>query len=204
MTSLDYTISPNRDGEQFMPRVSRQQMLYNRAAMVEAAAVLLRTDGPAGVTVDAVSSRAGLTHGSFYKHFHSKEALIVEALSSAVEQRRAAMEAREARPEGDTISAFVTAYLSGAQRDNLGDGCVAAALAGAVASDPDGPLGEGFRVAVDDLVAAVQTRQPHADVKDVLADVALLVGSLALSRTARGTKRSDAFLDAGIERLVHG
>ncbi|MET4783272.1 TetR/AcrR family transcriptional regulator [Glaciihabitans sp. UYNi722] len=178
-------------------------MLHNRAAMVESAAVLLRSDGPAGVTVDAVSSRANLTHGSFYKHFDSKEALIVEALSAAVEQRRTAMKAREAAPDGDTLPAFAMAYLSRGQRDHPGDGCVAAALAGAVASDPAGPLGEGFRTAVDDLVAAVQTRRPHADEKDVLADVALMVGSLELSRATRGTNRSDKFLDAALERLMH-
>ncbi|AWT53821.1 TetR family transcriptional regulator [Mycolicibacterium smegmatis] len=46
------------------------------------------------VTVDAISARAGLTHGSFHKRFASRQALLLEAIGAAVDQRRAANDGR--------------------------------------------------------------------------------------------------------------
>ncbi len=60
-----------------MPRVSREQR-----------------KGMSDVTVDAISARAGLTHGSFHKRFASRQALLLEAIGAAVDQRRAANDGR--------------------------------------------------------------------------------------------------------------
>ena len=50
--------------------------------------------GMSDVTVDAISARAGLTHGSFHKQVATKQALLLEAIGAAVDQRRAANDGR--------------------------------------------------------------------------------------------------------------
>ena len=70
-------------------RVSRQQAAENRQRIVEAASRLFRERGFDGVGVDAVMKEAGLTHGGFYGHFASKDALIAEAVAKALADERA-------------------------------------------------------------------------------------------------------------------
>ena len=43
----------------------------------------VRAEGLTGAAVSAVMRDAGLTHGGFYKHFGSKDELLLESLSEA-------------------------------------------------------------------------------------------------------------------------
>ena len=54
-----------------------------RKKIVQAAAEAFRAGGVAGVRLEDVMARAGLTHGGFYAHFASKEELLREALEHA-------------------------------------------------------------------------------------------------------------------------
>ena len=66
-----------------MPRVSRKQAELNREIIVEAATRLFRERGIHGISVSDVMAAAGLTHGGFYGHFESREALATEACNRA-------------------------------------------------------------------------------------------------------------------------
>ena len=57
-----------------------------REKIVQAAAAAFRAGGVAGVRLEDVMARAGLTHGGFYAHFGSKEELLREALGHASSQ----------------------------------------------------------------------------------------------------------------------
>lgn len=181
-----------------MPRVSREQAALNRAALVTAAAELLCARGSAGVTIDAVSARAGLTHGGFYKQFASRDALMAEALDQVVLRRRVVLGSASAAP--DPRRAVIEAYLSARHRDDPSHGCPVAALAGDPAIFSDAPLFDGFNEAFSDLVEAV--RVPPGDGRALL-DVAAMVGALQLSRTMAGTASSDEVLSA-TKRLLLG
>ncbi|MFX8418063.1 helix-turn-helix domain-containing protein, partial [Acinetobacter baumannii] len=61
-------------------RVSKEQAAANRERILKAAARLMRERGISGVGVDAVTEAAGLTHGSLYSQFGSKERLAAEAV----------------------------------------------------------------------------------------------------------------------------
>ena len=61
-------------------KVSREQVAAHRARILAAAARLFRLRGFEDVTVAEVMKEAGLTHGAFYGHFPSKEALIAGAI----------------------------------------------------------------------------------------------------------------------------
>src|SRR5690242_10200538 len=66
-----------------MPRVSKAQAEANHQAIEDAASRLFRERGLDGVTVAEVMAEAGLTHGGFYAHYASKDALAAAACRSA-------------------------------------------------------------------------------------------------------------------------
>jgi TetR/AcrR family transcriptional repressor of nem operon len=90
----------------------------------------VRAEGLAGAGVSAVMRDAGLTHGGFYKHFGSKDELLLEALSGAFREMAEclARAAEEARP-GTAWKTVVKAYLSPEHCDHPECGCPLAALA---------------------------------------------------------------------------
>jgi len=63
-------------------RVSKEQSAQNRERILNAAARLLRERGIAGVGVDALAEAAGMTHGSLYSQFGSKERLVEAAVDT--------------------------------------------------------------------------------------------------------------------------
>ena len=54
--------------------------------IVKDASRRVRAEGITGAAVSAVMRDAGLTHGGFYKHFGSKDELLMESLSAAFEE----------------------------------------------------------------------------------------------------------------------
>lgn len=185
-----------------MPRVSRAKSAENRAAMVEAASVLVRERGLAGVTIEAVCTRVGLTSGGFYKQFTSREALVLEALQRVVEERRVLMSGLGDPLESTTRNALIEVYLSDGHRDDPGHGCVVAALAG----DPELPtsaaFGDEFRRGLLDLAATVSGADENPD--RGLATVALLAGAMQLARMTVGTALSEQILAAARAELTAG
>ncbi|QGN32237.1 TetR/AcrR family transcriptional regulator [Microlunatus sp. Gsoil 973] len=168
-----------------MGRVSQAQARENRQRIVETAARLFRERGIAGVSVADVMAEVGLTHGGFYKHFASKEALVAEAVGQAFEQagERLTAESRED---------FVRGYLSPEHRDGAGDGCPAAGFGGDLAHGDFATAVEGYAQGVD----------LYARELGSLADVATLVGALVLARATAGTAVSDRVLEAARKSLI--
>jgi TetR/AcrR family transcriptional regulator, transcriptional repressor for nem operon len=69
-------------------RVSKKQAAENRERMLKAAARLIRERGISSVGVDALTEAAGMTHGSLYSQFRSKERLVEEAIAYAIAGKR--------------------------------------------------------------------------------------------------------------------
>jgi TetR/AcrR family transcriptional repressor of nem operon len=118
MTDIMYAVK--RSPERKM-RVSREQVMENRRAILEAAGRLFREHGFEAVTVAEIMRAAGLTHGGFYGYFASKDELIAGALADVL--------AKRPLPSGD-LATYAAGYLSRTHRDNRADGCPTAALAG--------------------------------------------------------------------------
>jgi len=98
--------------------------------IVDAAARAIHRHGYAGVGVADVMKDAGLTHGGFYAHFDSREALLVEALERAGRQSLALTRGAKLRA-GKGVSAFrslVETYLADDHLSSLETGCPVAAL----------------------------------------------------------------------------
>jgi TetR/AcrR family transcriptional repressor of nem operon len=98
--------------------------------IVKDAARRVRAEGIAGTAVSSVMRDAGLTHGGFYKHFKSKDDLLLESLREAFQQitERMAQAAETSQP-GMAWKAIVKTYLSPEHCDHAECGCPLAALA---------------------------------------------------------------------------
>jgi TetR/AcrR family transcriptional regulator, transcriptional repressor for nem operon len=98
--------------------------------IVKDASRRVRAEGLTGAAVSTVMKDAGLTHGGFYKHFGSKDDLLLESLSEAFEEivSRLALAAEQSKP-GTAWKAIVKTYLSPEHCDHAECGCPVAALA---------------------------------------------------------------------------
>src|SRR5665213_1111988 len=108
---------------------TRREATHDR--IVEVAARTLRRNGYAGVRVADVMKQAGLTHGGFYAHFESRDALLAEAIERAGRDSAATMGQRvdASRARGESaLRAVVEGYLSDAHLRGVEFGCVVAAL----------------------------------------------------------------------------
>src|SRR5260221_2028560 len=94
----------------------------NRERILNEAARLFREKGAQGVGVDALGEAAGLTHGSLYSQFGSKDRLLAEAVAHAFSRFATKFGAVK---DADT---YVSKYLSTEHRENPGSGCTVAAI----------------------------------------------------------------------------
>ena len=93
-------------------KVSKDQVAEHRARILAAAARLFRLRGFDDVTVAEVMKDAGLTHGAFYGHFPSKEALIAEAIGQVLAPAPDGVGTRM------RAAAYADGYLSARHRDD--------------------------------------------------------------------------------------
>jgi TetR/AcrR family transcriptional repressor of nem operon len=184
-----------------MGRVPQAQAAENRERIVTTAARLFRERGIAGVSVADVTAEAGLTHGGFYKHFASKDALVAEAVTRAFAEQADAVRAAAPETGGDTTAgrpqALIDAYLSAAHRDDPGGGCPSAGFGGDVAHAAGG---DGTRWAYAKGVEGFARHLGGGEAPD-LAALSTMVGALILSRATAGTALSDRILAAARESL---
>jgi TetR/AcrR family transcriptional repressor of nem operon len=186
-----------------MPRVSRKQADLNREIIVEAATRLFRERGLHGISVVDVMAAAGLTHGGFYGHFESKEALAREASERAFKEVGAKW--RERVTPGDDKAAarraLIEPYLSVYSRDNPGESCPVVAFAGDMCHESaDSGLREPFMAGLNRLLEAFGKLMDSDDAaqnrQQALVQYSLMVGALTLARATRGDPLSEEILAA--------
>ncbi|MBK8007493.1 MAG: TetR/AcrR family transcriptional regulator [Rhizobiales bacterium] len=182
-------------------RNSREAAAENREKIVAVAAKLFRERGIAAVGVAELMAAAGMTHGGFYKHFESRDALIAEACRySFAEPGGGLRAAAEAAPAGEELKAIVARYLSRRHRDDPGSGCVVAALGGEVGNRIS-PAREALQAGRERLIALVARYMKGEGAKErASAFVATMVGALISARLADGAS-SDATLRAAKREL---
>jgi TetR/AcrR family transcriptional repressor of nem operon len=162
-------------------KVDKETKSANREALLSAASRLLRERGVDGLGVAEISKAAGLTHGGFYRHFPSKEALV----GASVE--RTLMEQAERVGElavEDGLEAFGLFYLSPAHLDDRAAGCAIAALGGDMTrqgTEVRAAYARGVRAYLDALAPAAGSDRA-ASLKKVVA----LIGATVLARGLAG------------------
>ena len=176
-------------------RKSEARKADSRARIVEAAGHLFRQHGIDAVGVDAIMHAAGLTHGGFYGHFPSKDALVAEVAAASLARSAARWEriSQEA-PPSEALAKIVRSYLDPAHVAAAERGCVLATLGPEVARRPEAR--PGITAALRVMLAALERCAPEAGAKQAKATLATLVGAVVLARLADDPEMADSFLAA--------
>lgn len=162
---------------------SRKQLTHDR--ILDTAARVLRGTGFQGVGVADIMKRAGLTHGGFYAHFPSRDALLAEALERAGRDSRARLQRSIAAGVAKGASAFralVESYLSERHLKSPDSGCPVAALASELPRQADA-VREAAQARMASLLATVESvLQPGLPAGTSGVVAGQLVGALQLAR----------------------
>lgn len=183
------------------PKSSRRQLSHER--ILDAAARAVRKHGYAGVGVAEVMKEAGLTHGGFYAHFKSRDALLAAAVehagnqsANAVARRIAARIERGASP----VRALVESYLADVHVDATEHGCPVAALGSEMPRQPDDVRDVGRHRVTALIEMARQALPPGSPKHYPFALASSLVGAVQLARALGDLDRD--MLDATGETLI--
>ncbi|MDR3530895.1 MAG: TetR/AcrR family transcriptional regulator [Rhodopila sp.] len=177
-----------------------QRRAETRQRILEAAGRLFREHGIDGVGVDAVMKEAGLTHGGFYFHFGSKEALAAEVSQSLLE--RAAKTWDEISRSGDRHAALerIVRYYLDPERVASAHCCPLTTLGPDVArrSTSRKAVGGALRGMLDALTRCLPGRKRQR----ALTALSTMVGAVVLARLADDPALAEAFLDAAADSVL--
>jgi TetR/AcrR family transcriptional regulator, transcriptional repressor for nem operon len=182
-------------------RYSREHKLETHARIVKKASVRLREKGAHGIGVADLMKEAGLTHGGFYAHFNSREALVIEAFADAMDRstERWRKLAEQIPPE-KRLATIVGAYLTPLHRDDPGHGCAVPALGAEIARESP-KTRKAFAAKLEAMIDMLAEQLPDvprkAARKQAMATVATMMGTLVLARIAGTGEFSDEILAAG-------
>ena len=118
-------------------RYSAEHKAQSHENILSVAARSFREHGGDSSGIGTVMKKVGLTKGGFYRHFESKDDLLVEAVTRAFEEMgRGMVEAASSAPEGQALRAMIERYLSMPHANSPGTGCVISTLGPELARKP--------------------------------------------------------------------
>ncbi|MDR3463258.1 MAG: TetR/AcrR family transcriptional regulator [Beijerinckiaceae bacterium] len=162
--------------------------------ILDEASRLFRERGFAGVSVGEIMKATGLTHGPFYNHFASKQALMAEGIRHASEKTLTDLRAVPGTGEGR--SAYVARYLSADHRDAPGQGCLMAALACEISREPE--VKRSFTLHLKTYIDTFTRHFPWPRKQDARGDairmLSSMVGALILARAVDDDVLADEIL----------
>jgi TetR/AcrR family transcriptional repressor of nem operon len=187
-------------------RYSREHKLETHARIVKKASVRLREKGAHGIGVADLMKDAGLTHGGFYAHFDSREALVVEAFAYAMDRSTERWrKLAEQTPPDKRLSAIVDGYLTPVHRDDPGHGCAVPALGAEIARESP-KTRKAFAAKLEQMVDMIAAQIPDVPRKSArkqaMAALATMMGTLVLARVAGNGEFSEEFLSAGRDSVL--
>ncbi|WGS24698.1 TetR/AcrR family transcriptional regulator [Bradyrhizobium sp. ISRA464] len=187
-------------------RYSKEHKQETHARIVRKASVRLREKGAHGIGVADLMKDAGLTHGGFYAHFDSREALVIEAFNHAMDRgtERWRKIVAEMPPE-KRLATIVDGYLTPIHRDDPGHGCAIPALGAEIARESP-KTRKAFALKLEqmiDMIADQILDVPRKTArKQAMATLATMMGTIVMSRIAGNGELSDEVLGAGREAVL--
>jgi TetR/AcrR family transcriptional repressor of nem operon len=181
---------------------SRADKAESHDRIVQAAAERFREQGVDGIGLADLMREAGLTHGGFYRHFASRDALVAAAIERALGQGSRAVEA-VAKIKKAPLAAVVDGYLSAAHRDSLATSCAVTTLAADVARSSDRARSAYTRQVgiylelLTNLIAGNKQRRR----RKAIAALSTLVGALSMARAVNDEKLSQEILKSAADEL---
>ena len=168
----------------------------------------LRAKGLNGPAVTTLMKVSGLTHGGFYRHFGSRDDLVVEAIEQSLQELRETLiaAANEAEP-GEEWKAMIKTYLTLERCDRPEEGCPIAALAPDM-SRTRPRLKQRISSAIlklrQELLPFMPGRSDEEKSADFLAIFSSMVGAIAIARTMPDRIMRQNILNSVRDRLLAG
>src|ERR1700719_1288221 len=187
-------------------RYSREHKLETHARIVKKASMKLRERGAHGIGVADLMKDAGLTHGGFYAHFNSRDALVIEAFTHAMDRgTKHWRKLAERTPPDKRLAAIVDSYLSTLHRDDPGHGCAIPTLGAEIARESP-KARKAFAARLEQMIEMFAEQLPDVPRKvarkQAMAAVATMMGTIVLARVASSGELSDEILGAGREAVL--
>ncbi|MBM2599660.1 TetR/AcrR family transcriptional regulator [Pseudomonas sp. BDPW] len=135
--------------------------------------------GVNGLSIASLMKEAGLTHGGFYKHFDSRDQLVVEAIEVALRRYHSSQSISHL-----SFGSVVAEYLSSSHRDSIGTGCPVAALMGDISrqnSHVRDLYTQKLRAAIENISKLMKGAEGEDRLNAIVA-CSVMVGALGLSR----------------------
>ena len=177
-----------------------QRRAETRQRILAAAGDLFREHGIDGIGVDAVMKEAGLTHGGFYLHFRSKDALAAEVSQFLLENAASKWgRISHSLDHEAALEAIVRDYLD-PERLASANCCPLTTLGPDVARRPSSRQAVGH--ALGGMLDALSRCLPGQERKRALAALATMVGAVVLSRLADDPALSREFLQAAADSIL--
>jgi len=185
-------------------REPTQRGADTRHRILDAAGLLFREHGIDGVGVDAVMREAGLTHGGFYLHFASKEALAAEVARSLLKKAAARWEelSRSADQKA-ALERIVASYLHAGHVAAAG-ACPLTTLGPELArrTASRGATAGALRGMLDALIRCMPGRALPVRRERSVAALATMVGAVVLARLADDADLAEEFLGAATASIL--
>ncbi|RFP12301.1 TetR/AcrR family transcriptional regulator [Duganella sp. BJB488] len=183
--------------------VSRKEATHER--IVEVASRAIRRSGYDGTGVADIMKEAGLTHGGFYAHFESRDALLAEAGDRAgAESVALAARVAAAAPPGQALQAMMQAYLSPQHIDAIETGCPVSALGSEMPRQAP-EVRRAATIHIKEMIDLFARQmpgwgQPQAHER-AMALVCALIGTTMMARAVDDPKLSAALCAATLNQL---
>jgi TetR/AcrR family transcriptional repressor of nem operon len=177
-----------------------------RQKIVDAAAAAFRARGTGGVGLTDVMRDAGLTHGGFYAHFKSKDALVAAALKSVNEARITRFnQAVAGKSPGSGLNTAIEIYLTSRHREHPESGCTIATLGSELARERGSgrhQMSENIRAWLSEFVEQAPATTAKGRARQATGVFAAMIGGLILARAAEDPHESDRIL-SDVRAFLH-
>ncbi|MCM2293444.1 TetR/AcrR family transcriptional regulator [Allorhizobium sp. BGMRC 0089] len=183
------------------PRQARSTAMVE--AIVEAAARILETAGPEGFNTNAIAERAGVSIGSLYQYFPSKQALVAALIRTERQTFLNALHKHKLAAGEGTLEAMLEGFIDAAVNHQLLRPALSNHLELAETSLPLDPETQELNVSITRLIASVlkdhDIDRPDTAAQDIFA---MAHGMVDSAGRAGETDRAD--LAARLKRAVWG
>lgn len=185
------------------PLSNRKEETHER--IVEVAARAIRRTGYSGTGVADIMKEAGLTHGGFYAHFESRDALLAEAGDRAgAESVALAARVAASAPPGQALEAMMRAYLSPEHIAAIETGCPVSALGSEMPRQAP-EVRRAATIHIKEMIDLFARQlpdwgQPQAHER-AMALVCALIGTTMVARAVDDPKLSQALCAAALKQF---
>jgi TetR/AcrR family transcriptional repressor of nem operon len=175
--------------------------------IVGIAAARFRERGTEGIGLADLMKEAGLTHGGFYRHFASRDALVGEAVERALHdgaQGLVEAVAKSRLGKQALLFALIDWYLGTGHRDALATSCAVTSLAGDMARGNARARSAYTRqvgIYVELFMSLIEGGSAKARRLKAIAVWSSMVGALSMARAVDDEKLSREILQSAAEAL---